>query len=56
MVVFKTAHERAKIQRNMSNEKFKNYARLRNGVETVPLKYEGLGKLCPKSCSCIKQG
>ena len=29
-------HERAKIQRNMNSEEFKNYARLRNGVETVP--------------------
>ena len=26
----------SKIQRNMSSEEFKNYARLRNGVETVP--------------------
>ena len=29
-------HERAKIQRRMSSEEFKNYARLRNGAETVP--------------------
>ena len=32
----KAAHERAKIQRNMDREKFKNYARLCNGMETVP--------------------
>lgn len=36
IVTSKTAHERAKIQRNMNCEEFKNYARLRNGVETVP--------------------
>ena len=36
IVTSKAAHERAKIQRNMSSEEFKNYARLRNGVETVP--------------------
>lgn len=32
MVTSKAAHERAKIQRNMNSEEFKNYARLRNGV------------------------
>lgn len=36
IVTSKAAHERAKIQRNMNSEAFKNYARLRNGVETVP--------------------
>ena len=36
IVTSKTAHERAKIQRNMTCEEFKNYAKLRNGVETVP--------------------
>ena len=36
IVTSKAAHERAKIQRTMSGEEFKNYARLRNGVETVP--------------------
>lgn len=36
IVTSKAAHERAKIQQNMSSEEFKNYARLRNGVETVP--------------------
>ena len=36
IVTSKAAHERAKVQRNMSTEEFKNYARLRNGVETVP--------------------
>ena len=36
IVTSKAAHERAKIQRKMSSEEFKNYARLRNGVETVP--------------------
>ena len=36
IVTSKAAHERAKNQRNMSSEEFKNYARLRNGVETVP--------------------
>ena len=36
IVTSKAAHERAKIQRDMSSEEFKNYARLRNGVETVP--------------------
>lgn len=32
----KTGHERAKTQRKMDSEEFKNYARFRNGVETVP--------------------
>lgn len=32
----KAAHERAKIQRSMTGDRFKCYARLRNGVETVP--------------------
>ncbi len=36
IVTSKAAHERAKIQRSMKREEFKNYARLRNGVETVP--------------------
>ena len=36
IVTSKAAHERANIQRNMKSEEFKNYARLRNGVETVP--------------------
>ena len=36
IVTSKAAHERAKIQRNMNSEEFKNYARLRNGIETVP--------------------
>ena len=36
IVTSKAAHERAKVQRNMGTEEFKNYARLRNGVETVP--------------------
>ena len=36
IVTSKAAHERAKIQRSMNSEEFKNYARLRNGVETVP--------------------
>jgi hypothetical protein len=35
IIASKTAHERAKIQRSMQSEEFKNYARLRNGVETV---------------------
>ena len=34
IVTSKAAHERAKIQRN--SKEFKNYTRLRNGVETVP--------------------
>ena len=36
IVISKTTQERAKIQRNMSSEEFKNYAKFRNGVETVP--------------------
>lgn len=32
----KAAYERAKIQRGMNSEDFKDYARVRNGVETVP--------------------
>ncbi len=28
--------ERPKIQRNISNEEFKNYVKLHNEVETVP--------------------
>lgn len=35
IVTSKAAHERAKIQRSMNSEEFKNYARIRNGVETV---------------------
>lgn len=36
VITSKTASERAKIQRKMQGEEFKNYAKLRNGVETVP--------------------
>lgn len=36
VITSKAAHERAKTKRFMSTEEFKNYARLRNGVETVP--------------------
>lgn len=36
IVTSKTAHDRAVIQRAMHGEEFKNYARLRNGIETVP--------------------
>ena len=36
VIVSKTSQERAKIQRSMSSERFRNYAKLRNGVETVP--------------------
>lgn len=36
LTVSRTASERAKAQRTMHSEEFKNYARLRNGVETVP--------------------
>lgn len=32
----KKAHERALIKRQMQSEEFKDYARLRNGVETIP--------------------
>lgn len=34
--VSKTMRERARMKSNMATEKFKNYARLRNGAETVP--------------------
>ena len=34
--VSRTSHERAKSQRFTQTEEFKNFARLRNGVETVP--------------------
>ena len=36
IITSKTASERAKTQRKMQSDEFKNYARLRNGVETVP--------------------
>lgn len=36
IVTSKIAHDRAVIKRAMHSEEFKNYARLRNGVETVP--------------------
>ena len=36
IITSKTASERAKTQRKMQGEEFRNYARLRNGVETVP--------------------
>ena len=36
IVTSKAAHDRAVIQRSMHSEELKNYARLRNGVETVP--------------------
>ena len=36
IITSRTASERAKTQRKMQGEEFKNYARLRNGVETVP--------------------
>ena len=36
VVTSKAAHERAKTKRFMDTEEFKNYARLRNGIETVP--------------------
>lgn len=36
LVTSKMAHERAKTQRKMQNDEFKSYARLRNGIETVP--------------------
>ena len=35
-VISKAANERAKLQGNMKSDEFKAYARLRNGVETVP--------------------
>jgi len=36
IITSKTASERAKALRKMQGEEFRNYARLRNGVETVP--------------------
>lgn len=36
IITSKAASERAKTQRKMHGEDFRNYARLRNGVETVP--------------------
>jgi len=36
IITSKAACERAKAKRTMNSEEFKNYARLRNGVETVP--------------------
>jgi hypothetical protein len=36
IITSRAASERAKTQRKMQGEEFKNYARLRNGVETVP--------------------
>lgn len=36
IVTSKEAYEHAKIRRSMKSEEFKNYARLRNGVESVP--------------------
>ena len=36
IITSKTASERAKVMRKMQGEEFRNYARLRNGVETVP--------------------
>lgn len=36
VITSKAASERAKAQRRMSTEEFKDYARLRNGVETIP--------------------
>lgn len=36
IITSKTASERARTKRKMQCEEFKNYARLRNGVETVP--------------------
>ena len=36
IITSKAASERAKIKRTMQSDEFKNYARLRNGVETVP--------------------
>ena len=49
IVTSKAAHERAKIQRKMDSEEFKNYARLRNGVETIPsnLRKNSIWKSCP---------
>lgn len=36
LVTSKMAHERAKIQRKMQTDEYKAYARLRNGIETIP--------------------
>lgn len=36
IITSKAASERAKTQRRMDTEEFKDYARLRNGVETIP--------------------
>ena len=36
LVTSKTAQERAKMQRNMKTELYQAYARLRNGIETIP--------------------
>lgn len=36
LITSKMAHERAKIQRKMKSETFQAYARLRNGIETIP--------------------
>jgi hypothetical protein len=36
IITSKTASERAKTMRTMQSDEFRNYARLRNGVETVP--------------------
>ena len=36
LVTSKMAHERAKIQRKMQTNEYKAYARLRNGIETIP--------------------
>lgn len=36
IITSKTASERAKTLRKMQGEEFRNYARLRNGIETVP--------------------
>lgn len=36
IITSKSASERAKLQRKMQREEFKNYARFRNGIETVP--------------------
>lgn len=36
LTISKSSHERAKTRRHMKSETFKDYARLRNGVETLP--------------------
>ena len=58
IVTSKAAHGRAVIQRSMKSEEFKNYARLRNGAETVPSNQlcEGARPLCQKSGIGIKRG